>query len=180
MAGVRESYLERLFRTAEFSGVEIYEGAAIKGRNPILDFYYAYWCEKCRNGELPARRDIHPEELREYLPYAALFDIYEEAGSTPPFRLTARLIGTHAALGFGEITGRDAAEIPNEATAKRVYYMAALVRAKRRPAMSRVQGYAPGRDHIEAWALYMPLSETGGPVDRIFLAAEGRFGRDAA
>jgi len=166
--------LGELFKTAEFSGAEIFEGPEIKGHNRVIDVYYDYWSSKCQKGQLPGRRDIHPEQLRGCLPYAVLLDILDEPGAYQDFRLIVRLFGTHVAEAFGEVTGKDVAEIPNPGSAKRIYYMTALVREKRVAFMTRIRGYAPGRDHMEAFILYTPLSETGKTVDKIFGGVEVR------
>jgi len=179
MLSSRDRKLEDLFQQAEFSGAEIFEGPDIRGRNPILDVYYDYWHSKRPTDGLPRRDDIRPEELGSYLPYATLFDVLDEPSIYQDFRLVIRLVGTHVAEAFGEIAGKDAAEIPNQATAKRVYYMAALACAKHAPVMSRVRGYAPGREHMEAFALYSPLSDSGETIDKILAAAEVRLAEDS-
>jgi len=172
MLGPNENILENLFKSAEFSKAEIFEGSDIKGYNPIMDIYYEYWYSKQHNGRIPRRSDIRPQELRDYLPYAALMDVRKEPGPYHDFRLVIRLLGTHIADAFGEITGCDATAIPNPATAKRVYHMAALVRETGTPAMSHVRDYGAERERMEVCALYMPLSETGERVDKVFAAAQ--------
>jgi len=167
--------LRNLFKSAELSGFKIFEAENVKGLNPVTDVYYEYWSSKCQQDRIPARQDIRPEELRQHLPHAVLMDILEESGPYQDFRLKVRLIGTHVAAAFGEITGQDIADMTNTAAARRIYRMATLAREKRTPVLSHVRGYAPGREHMEAFALYMPLSETGEVVDRIFVAVDVRL-----
>jgi len=175
-----DNTLEDLFKAAEFSRADIFEGSDIKGRNPVMDVYYEYWQRKCRNNQLPRRKDIHPEELREYLPYAALIDILDEPGQDQDFRLIIRLLGTHIVQAFGELTGRDVAELPNPATAKRVYHMSALAMRERLPVMSHVRDYSAEHERMEVLAQYLPLSETGETVDKILAAAEFRVVEQSA
>jgi len=158
----------------EFSGSAVYEGDRVRGRNRGTDFFYAYWCGKCPAGGLASRSDIRPEALRAYLPHGVLMDLREELGEYQAFRLRLRLMGTHVVEAYGKLTGRDVAEMPNTETVRRIYAIAELVREKRVPVLNSVGGYAREGQHMDAYALYMPLSDTGGATNRIFAAGDVR------
>jgi len=178
MFSADEDSLRSLIQSAEYSGFEIFEGEDAKGRNPVADLYYDYWLDKCRGDRLPGRQDIRPEELRGYLPHSVLMDLREEASAYQDFRLIVRLIGTHVVEAYGELTGLDIADMDNAAAAERIYRMSALARDQRLPVLSRVLGFAPGREHMEAYALYMPLSDSGEAVERIFVAVDVGVARE--
>ena len=164
--------LKALFGGTDFYHFRIFGTAEIVGHNPVADDVLAYWQGKCRDGTLPRRADIRPEELKQDLPHIVLLDLVPDSDATHGFRLITRLIGTHVAQYFGEITGRDIADMENKAAAKRIYHMCALAKEHKQPFLSVVKGFAPGREYMEAFALYLPLSDDGETVDKIMVAVD--------
>src|SRR5215813_4253202 len=61
------------------------------GSSPVRQLY-DYWRSKFRDGRIPSRADIHPEEIPYLLPYIMLHDVIRQNGG---YRFKARLIGTH-------------------------------------------------------------------------------------
>jgi len=146
--------LRRLFQASELYYFKILRGKGITDQHPVIDKAAAYWREKCPEHALPSRADIQPTEMRTLLPHLALLDV---APTADGFRLHTRLIGTHVTHYFGEMTGRDIREMPNQAAAERIYHMSGLAIEDRAPTLSRVRGFAPDKEHLEALALYCPL-----------------------
>ena len=144
----------RLFQVSEFYYFKILRSTDIAGQHPVIDRAAAYWRNKCRDQGLPARADIRPEEIRHLLPHLALLDVIPDKVDV---RLHTRLIGTHVTRYFGEITGRDIRDMENEDASERIYHMSSLAMADRAPVLSRVRGFAPDKEHLEALALYCPL-----------------------
>lgn len=150
----RNERLKRLFQVSELYYFKILRGADIAGQHPVIDRAADYWREKCGSDDCPRRTDIRPEDIRALLPHISLLDVLQdEAG----FKLHTRLIGTHVSHYFGEITGRDIHDMENTDAAGRVYHMSSLAMVDRAPVLSRVRGFAPNKEHLEALALYCPL-----------------------
>ncbi len=168
--------LKALFGGTDFYHFRIFGTAEIVGHNPVADDVLAYWQGKCRGEALPRRADIRPEEIRAKLPHIVLLDLVPDADARHGFRLITRLIGTHVAQYFGEITGKDIADMENKAAVKRIYHMSALAREHGQPFLSVVRGYAPGREHLDAYALYLPLSDDGETIDKMMVAVDVRYG----
>lgn len=168
-----------LFRDTAFDKLRVVAGAEMDGVRPVTDAFLAYWRGKTRaDGGLPARRDIQPAEIPELLPHAVLLDVVP--GEADARRLLTRLIGTHVSAYFGEITGRDIAAMSNAEAAKRIYHMAEGVIAERAPALSVVHGLAPGRMHLDAYAVYMPLAADDGRVRMLFVGVEVTVAHESA
>lgn len=133
---------------------------------PEFAALYDYWRGKCREGRLPARRDIDPLDLpRSMLPNILLLDVERGAGA-PRFRV--RLAGTgFAALLGREFTGRYFDEVgPAHQMAPVLDALATLV-ATRRPAFLAGPMVRPNRDHVWLKRFALPLAEDGETVDMI-------------
>lgn len=169
-----EDGLAALVETTPLPELHLFEGEAIFGHTPVIDSFLTYWRSKRQGDRLPTRADIAPRELGRDLPHAVLMDVIEAPGELASFQLQVRVIGSHVAESYGEIAGKDIADMANRATARRIYRMSALVIDHRAPAMMRVRGLAPGREHMEAFALYMPLGADGDGIAKIFVAVDVR------
>jgi len=173
-----ENSLTALFETAPLSGIQLYTGSEIEGKSDAVDAFLAHWRSNLNDGNLPTRADIRPRELGRHLPHAVLLDVVEEAGELAPFRLIVRLIGSHVSEAYGEITGQDISEMGNRAAARRIYRMSALAMERLAPVMSYVRGFATGREHMEAYALYLPLRAKGGGAAKILVAVDVRLAEE--
>lgn len=168
--------LKALFGETAFYHFRIFSAAEIPGINPVADQVLAYWESRRRGESLPRRDDIRPQEIKRALPHLVLLDLIPDEEAVHGFRLMTRLIGTHVAQYFGEITGQDIAEMENEAAARRIYHLCALAREHRQPFLSVVRGFAPGREHLDAYALYMPLAgKADEEVGKILVSVDVRF-----
>jgi hypothetical protein len=121
---------------------------------------HRYWLSKCRDGRLPTRAAIDPAEIRALLPHIILAEI------ETPFAIRYRLVGTAVAKVHGDdFTGRLHGTVTGFAGA-------GLDESFRRA----VERAAPvfGHSGLDAgdgtWIGFeyaiLPLSETGGTVDR--------------
>src|SRR5678815_3979586 len=73
--------------------------------------FYRYWESKRRNGALPARADLDPLEMKQWLAGIVLVDVRRMPGESPPWRLIYRLVGTRANdLREQEATGKTVQE----------------------------------------------------------------------
>ena len=77
--------------------------------SPRIQRLYAYWQQRCaqRGGDLPARSDIAPDQIRDLLPNIMIVDVERS-----PLRFRYRLVGTRVVEYNGiEFTGRYLGEI---------------------------------------------------------------------
>lgn len=82
--------------------------------HPLIRRFAAYWDLKRRGRRAPARADIDPLELRDFLSHLYMFDVVD-----PGARLRYRLVGSDVAVPVSDATGRLVDEIlPPERYAK--------------------------------------------------------------
>jgi len=167
--------LVTLVETTPFPEIQLFEEDKILGHTPVLDSFLRHWGSRRQGSRLPTRADLEPQKLGRHLPHAVLMDVIDTPGEFASFRLQVRLIGSHVAESYGEITGQDIGEMANRAAARRIYRMSALAIERRRPVLSRVRGFAAGREHMEAFALYMPLRADGDGIAKLFVAVDVRL-----
>lgn len=153
----------------EFGDFTVYSGDHVQGKNSVVDFMYAYWQDKHRCGHLPSRADIHPSDIVQHLDHLVIMDII---GAGDDFSLVVRLIGTHVANFYGEITGKDIRDMDNKIAARRIYHMCCLVLAENRPQLSATTALAPDQEHLESFALYLPLYSADGAIDKILVSVD--------
>jgi hypothetical protein len=161
----------KLVTDAELGEFTELSGAAIEGRNRVVDFFYHYWRDKHQSGHLPCRADIRPMEISRYIDHTVIMDV---TGGLPDFRLTVRLIGTHVTAFYGEITGKDVRLMTNRNAAERIYHICTKVLASGEPQLTVTPAFSPDRQYMEAYALYMPLYGENGAVDKILVAVDVR------
>ncbi|NVJ96901.1 MAG: PAS domain-containing protein [Alphaproteobacteria bacterium] len=166
MLSLNESILPPGTRFGEFN---LHAGEEVMGKNPVMDFFYHYWLSKHSEGHLPRRSDIRPSEVARHLDHVVIMDVVRDSDS---FALKVRLIGTHVANFYGEISGQDIKAIQNPNAVNRIYHLSGLVIAHKIPQMSVTPAFAPDRQYLEAYALYMPLFGDSDDVEKIMVAVD--------
>ncbi|WP_374762801.1 PAS domain-containing protein [Yunchengibacter salinarum] len=159
---------EALFRETAFYHFDIFEGADVARRDPLVDRMLAHWHGIRPGSGLPTRQDLRPQAIPRLLPHLVIMDLVSGPGlNGEPFGLHVRLIGSHVTAHFGELTDRRIERMENRDAARRIYHMADRVIASRDAALSVVRGIAPGREGLMAAALYLPFSGVDGKVDKV-------------
>lgn len=133
--------------------------AAIRAHEEL----FAYWASRRRGAALPARRDLHPGDIKRLLPTLSLIDVVRE-----PLDFRIRLAGTGLYDVYGrEITGRGLAEVYNAAAADYWRVELGKVVADARPAVGVHSLAWRGASHLSLLWLRLPLASEGGDVDMI-------------
>jgi len=149
----------------EYGDFAVYAGDEILGRNGAVDYFYKFW----HSLEKPSRKDIRPSDLTQYLEHLVLMDVQNSDGD---FALHVRLIGTFVASYYGEISGKDVREMANKQAIDRIYYAAGQVLKKSEPLLTVAPGFAADKQYLEAYALYMPLYDAKGEIEKIMAAID--------
>ena len=142
-------------------------------RHPKLNRLYDYWAGKTSPGRLPARADIDPLEMREWLGNLLLIEV---AGKE--FRY--RLYGTEFVERFGrEMTGRTIAELPAaqhrlleaeyESACRAAHPIARIYTAQFEPSGPLLPGERPPTNSWER--LVLPLASDGTTIDMLLIGA---------
>lgn len=137
---------------------------------PLTDMY-RYWRSKCRGVAMPSRKDIHPPEMKDFLPHTMLIDVVNASAAERGFRM--RLVGTHIVDAFGqEITGKFIDEIETGGQTE------SLMEACRKSVEDRAPVYLSGimtqqttGAKLSFERLGAPLSSNGQDVDMLLIAA---------
>lgn len=155
---------------AEFGEFNQIEGEAVRGKNRVTDHFYDYWISKHDGTKLPCRADIRPTDLSLYLDHVVILDVHDDER----FSLTVRLIGTHVANFYGEITGKDIHAMANQQAAERIYLVSEHVVRERVPVLTITPAFAQDRQYLEAFALYLPLYNASAEVEKILVGVDIR------
>jgi hypothetical protein len=138
-------------------------------RNPILAFLRQYWELKRGPRAMPARADIKPSEMKEYLGWIILIDVLP---AFDDFRF--RMIGTRVSQYFlADATGqtmREALAAYGDQVINGV--IATHKKTARDRVVVRAHGGAGwlGRSFLDFDAIYLPLSDDGESVNMILSA----------
>ena len=88
---------------------------AVVGQYSRLDGLYRYWLGKRGGRRMPPRREMLPEEMREFLGYIVLIDV-----TSAPRLFRFRLLGTEIVTSYGvELTGKYTDAVRPPRTARR-------------------------------------------------------------
>ncbi len=132
---------------------------------PEQQAIYDYWRSCCRQGALPARKDLDPAEFIEYLPHISLTEVRKDSSH---LRFQYRLAGTGFWKFFGqEIQGAYIDELP--IGDRRDYWERVLkqVTLRRRPTAGVTRPGTPQGGHLAQFWIRLPLSENGHDVNLI-------------
>lgn len=123
----------------------------------------AYWRSRCEDDLLPARGDIDPTEMTEFLPDVILFDVRAE-----PRDFRYRLIGTRVREHlFEDRTGQWLTEIPLTRPPGEAWTKLCWVTDHRQPLFGRTPYVGPHRDFTALTDALLPLAADGRTVDMI-------------
>jgi len=156
-------------KQTKFGAYKFFTDGAIPGHNKVTDFFYSFWCDLSKNGHKPSRADIQPVNLKKYLNRVILLDV---TGDGPDIQLTVRLIGTHVAAFYGELSGQDINAMENKPAAARIYNICRQVLQQDKPILTVTTGISSDKTHLEAYSLYMPLYDTAGKPHKIIASAD--------
>lgn len=124
---------------------------------------FAYWASLRRDGRLPGRADIRPQDLKRLLPTVSLIDV-ERA----PLDYRLRLAGTGLYSVYGrEITGRRLRDVCSREAAD--YWRQELdkVVLGRRPGVGCHNLAWRGAAHVSLLWMRLPLASNGVDVDMV-------------
>ena len=138
--------------------------------SPRIHRLHEYWQHQCKDGKLPRRADIAPDQIRDLLPNIMIVDVEHN-----PLRFRYRLVGTRVVEYNGvEFTGRYLGEIgwPEEQDLIDSY---AFVVSSRRPFFGLLDwGLVTGALGRCEFAR-LPLSEDGELVTQILAMEDYDF-----
>ena len=146
-------------------------------RRPRLGAALAYWRSRCRNGTMPARSDLDPVDMREFLASVILAEVV--AGRRGP-EIRIRLAGTEIEAIFGPITGKPLAEALPPDMVARWALLADAVLAARGPVRFVTRIAYRDQDFVTAEVLAAPLSGDGVGIDMMFAVVQFTTDRDAS
>lgn len=140
--------------------------ATIAGQisHPDLLRLLDYWLERCRDGRLPARRDIDPLALPYVIGHLILVDVERD-----PLRFRYRLTGSSLSLQFNlNLTGRLVDEHPDPTIRRLANEAYATVVTTARPLAYRRNAVINKR--VRRYdVLILPLASDGQTVDKILV-----------
>lgn len=155
-------------RDAVFGDFEVIDYDDIRGRLPMADFFLDIWQKKGGESRTITRGDLSPVEMKKYLEHVVLLDV--TLSDTGNLGLLVRLIGGHVSGFYGEITGKDVRDMENEKAIERIYHGCGVVFQSGKPVMTNASAFSPDRHYLEASALYLPLFDKDGMVNKIMVA----------
>lgn len=131
---------------------------------PLVRQFHAFWQLRCRDGRLPAKRDMDPVDMRAFLPNLVLTAVLAE-----PLDFEYRIIGDAIAARLGNIAGRRVRQAALINISSSAYDNYCAVARTRQPQF--LEGYAasalrPDRLYLTS-RVHCPLAADGETVDTI-------------
>ena len=145
-------------------------------RQPQLGAALAYWRSCCGDRAMPARSDLDPVDMRQFLASVLLAEVVA-GGRGPEIRI--RLAGTEIEAIFGPITGKPLAEALPADMVARWALLAQTVLAARGPVRFVTRIAYRGQEFVTAEVLAAPLSAHDIDIDMMFAVVLFTTDRDA-
>lgn len=164
--GESELVIEAYNRTAAAEGWVQRADLSLKFEGAELGVALSYWQFAAGDRDIPARTDLRPQLMKQFLPRLLLLDAVREEKRT---RFRVRHSGTAIDARFGANTGAFLDEAYPEPYASRWTMMAGLSLRVRRPIrLSGSLGYQ-GMTYMTLEALLAPLGSNPNAPDGVFL-----------
>ena len=160
---------EILARDTVFGDFDVIDYGDTGQRSPMMDFFLDFWRRNGGADKSVSRADISPAEMKQYLEHIVLLDVGRDRDT---WNLNVRLIGSHVSAFYGEITGKDVREMKNSKAVERIYFICGKVLERNEPVMTLTPAFAPDKLYMEALALYMPLFNKDGEINKIMVAVQ--------
>ncbi len=158
---------ETTSKDAVFGDFTIYDYAEIDSPLEMVKFFLDFWRAKGGEDKTITRADISPMELKQYISQVVLMDVVREGNG---WKLIVRLIGGHVSGFYGEITGKDVREMDNTKAIERIYSVCSRMLETEKPIYTVAPALSPDRSYMEALALYLPLFDDEGKINKIMVA----------
>ncbi len=136
--------------------------------DPVVDKNLRYFEAQTGGKRLPRRKDLNPEDITQILPEVALFEpVYDEAGSLVDVKI--QLLGTKLDNFYGSVTGTHISDFPSPLVSERVLQACKHCISVSKPVVVSADALSDKKNHLAITALYVPMSDDGVLIDRIFL-----------
>lgn len=143
----------------------VFKGDNILGQSEATDYFYNFW----KSLDHPSRKDIKPAEIKKYLEHIVMMDVQQSHGE---LALHVRLIGTFVASFYGELSGQDVRAMSNKGAADRIYRASEQTINHKAPVLTVTPALSKDKQHLEALALYMPLLDAAGEIEKIMVCVD--------
>ena len=132
---------------------------------PLVRSFHDFWLARCRDGQLPAKRDMDPVDMRPFLPHLVLTEVLRD----DPLDFQYRIIGDSVAVRLGNNTGRRVRETALINVTTSAYDNYCVVALTGQPQF--LEGRAPtafsqNRTYLMS-RVHCPLAADGTTVDHI-------------
>ena len=154
--------------TPDLEDFRIEDAEDARQHNPTVDKLLKYFEKKTGGVRLAKRRDLNPNDLKEDLPEIGLFEpIYGAEGQFVDADIS--LLGSRLDEFYGHMTGKRVNQFNNPQVAARVIEACREVTERKQPLVVHADALSRHKSHLSITVLYVPLSNDGKTVDRIFL-----------
>lgn len=145
----------------------ITDADAVRTDSPRIDELLDYFTEKTGGNRLVCRADVSPRDLKKFLPEIFMFQIIYDGDKLED--LLVQLMGTTVANFYGEITGMTVREgAPSPLVTERILAACERMLETRKPVVAEASSLSEEKNHLRVQVLYIPMSEDGTHIDRIF------------
>ncbi len=152
----------------DFDLYSVLDAEEVRGKYEHVDKRLKYFEAKTGGKRLPNRADVQPSELKDILTEVCLFSImYDE--NDVFVDAVIQLMGTTVASFYGEITGLTVTEGAAPEVAERILVSCRQCVETQRPVYAETAALSAEKSHLKVGVLYVPLSEDGERIDRLFL-----------
>jgi len=151
-----------------YTGFSIEDAEEWRLHDPVVDQDLRYFEEKTNGGRLPRRGDLKPEELKAILPEIALVQpFYDAAGVMVDVK--GVLAGTKLDSFYGSLTDRLISQYPIKPVGDRILQACKHCVDSAKPIVVTADALSEQHDFLAITVLYVPMSEDGSVIDRIFI-----------
>ncbi|WP_120495732.1 PAS domain-containing protein [Kiloniella sp. EL199] len=126
---------------------------------------YEYWQSKSPQNKLPARHDIDPAEMADFLPHLVLLDV-----QTAPLDFRYRLVGTHiAAYLENDLTNQWMSALHHQKPPSTIWNNCKEAVETALPVYPHTPYVGPKKEIVEVEDLILPLARDGVKVDMLLV-----------
>jgi hypothetical protein len=134
-------------------------------KTPPIRKLYDYWLRKASPNKLPARHDIDPAEMADFLPHLILRDV-----QAAPLDFRYRLIGTHISAHLkNDHTNQWMSTLDHQKPPSRIWDNCKQAVETAKPVYPYTPYVGPKKEIVEMEDLILPLARDGTNVDMLLV-----------
>ena len=154
-------------KNEQIGAFKVETAESLRAKFSHIDQLLRYFENRTEGVRLARRADVSPAALKAFLPEICIMSLeYDASGQLQDVIMS--LMGTTVASFYGEVTGKRISQYASAEVSERIMASVRKCITEKSPVVASAQSLSSAKDHLAIQVFYVPLSEDGEHIDRLF------------